>query len=76
MDVTELKGITDYEVFKQKLIDFDNWRMNIDEDEEDMDDKCINYIQKNYKPFLTKIIKESQVYQLIQIAQFIYYVNY
>jgi hypothetical protein len=66
MNTNEFKDIKDYQGFKQKLIDFNNWRMDpsieeaLGEDEyESIDEKCIKYIQKHYSNFLRQGISDK-----------------
>lgn len=78
MKISDFKNITDIDVFKQKLIDYDNWHMNIvDESEEDLDEEIALYIQKKYQKFLSDIWNnESKNTQLYNVASFIYCLNY
>lgn len=74
MDTTYFEKVKDYNEFKDKLIEFNNWRMNImDEWEEEFDDKCINFIRKNYSVLLKRILTEETDGQLKSLAYFMYY---
>jgi hypothetical protein len=77
MRLEQFRNINDIEIFKKLLIDLDNWRSNISEDEEDLDTEILNYIQNKYSDYLREILKnKASVTQLEEITHFIYYLNY
>jgi hypothetical protein len=61
MNLRDLTGITTYQDFKQRLIDFNNWRSNISEDEESRDEMFIKHIQKSYRAFLQQGLSDITV---------------
>ena len=68
MNLRDLTGITTYTDFKQKLTEFNNWRMDFSNEEdlgedafEGRDEMFIKHIQKNYKPLLQQGLSDTTV---------------